>query len=174
MSSQSPPVAKPLPDCPSDGVTALRDLPNQSVSLLAATSWDGTLRVYDTKEASLQLTQTMESGPVLCLATPGDKAVVTGGLDGSIRRMELSASTSELIGRHEPDTSETSGVSCLASLPSMNVVASAGWNKKVSIWDLRTQGSVAVSALLTAYATMRPMIRDACCILTGNCRRPCD
>jgi WD40 repeat protein len=142
------PEAKPLPDSPNDGVTAIAYLPNASMSLLASTSWEGSLRVYDTKEASLQLNQAMESGPLLCLATTG-KAVVTGGLDGSIRRMELSSSASELIGRHAPDMSESSQMacSCLTSLPSMNVVASAGWNKKVSIWDLRTQGSVAVRVI---------------------------
>jgi WD40 repeat protein len=151
MASEPPPIARALPDSPNDGVTSLAYLPNPAMSLLAAVGWDGALKIYDTKEASLQLSQAMESGPLLCLATPGDKAVVTGGLDGSIRRMELSSTTSELIGRHatESETSETSGAcSCLASLPSLNVVASAGWNKKVSLWDLRTRESVAVSLLL--------------------------
>ncbi|GKY94126.1 hypothetical protein MPSEU_000378700 [Mayamaea pseudoterrestris] len=155
MSDQQPPNTKLLPDSFNDGVTAISYLPNPSVSLLAASSWDGTLKVYDTKDTSLQLSQAMESGPLLCLATPGDKAVVTGGLDGSIRRMELSSPSSELIGRHEPNLGDPSllACSCLAALPSMNVIASAGWNKKVSIWDLRTQGAIANVAIQEkAYA----------------------
>jgi cell cycle arrest protein BUB3 len=152
MTSQPPPEAKQLPDSPNDGVTALSYLPNPSTSLLAATSWDGTLRIYDTAtkdhDATLQLSQTMESGPLLSLATPGDKAVVTGGLDGSIRRMELTSSAPELIGKHEADGGDAANnvaCSCLASLPSMNVVASAGWHKKLHLWDIRMQQASAVS-----------------------------
>jgi WD40 repeat protein len=150
MADETVPEARPLPDSPNDGVTAISYLPNASISLLAATSWDGTLKIYDTQDATLQLSQPMDSGPLLSLATPGDKAVVTGGLDGSIRRMELSASAPELIGRHESDGDASQiACSCLASLPSMNVIASAGWHKKLHLWDIRMQKSAAVSGLTT-------------------------
>lgn len=146
MADQPPPEAKRLSESPNDGVTALSYLPNPSTSLLAATSWDGTLKIYDTKDGTLQLNQAMECGPLLSLATPGDKAVVTGSLDGSIKRMELSSTAPELIGRHETDGDAANvACSCLASLPSMNVVVSAGWHKKMHLWDIRMQQAAAVS-----------------------------
>jgi outer membrane protein assembly factor BamB len=50
---------------------------------VAATSWDGTLRVFDTATGTALLTQTMESGPLLSLAIASPTRIVTGGLDGS-------------------------------------------------------------------------------------------
>ena len=96
----------------SDGISALQYLPaststdattrnnnsGTSSSRVAATSWDGTLRVYDTHTGTMLLTQTMESGPLLSMAivaaSPAESSsssssqsasymIVTGGLDGS-------------------------------------------------------------------------------------------
>jgi WD40 repeat protein len=87
--SQSPPEPKPLPSPPKDGITSLLYLPQSSSfsgfsSLLAASSWDGTVRVYDTQKMEHVCTQSMESGPVLSLAVDGNgQSLFTGGLDGS-------------------------------------------------------------------------------------------
>lgn len=69
----------------SDGISALSYLPSQ-VSHVAATSWDGTIRIHDTSASpSSVLTHAMEVGPLLCLATPagGTTVCATGGMDGS-------------------------------------------------------------------------------------------
>ena len=84
MAQQPPPEAKPLPSPPNDGITALSYLPNNASSLLASTSWDGSVRLHDTSQMSSVLSHSMDSGPLLSLATPEDTNVlVTGGLDGS-------------------------------------------------------------------------------------------
>ena len=106
-----PPEAKSIATF-SDGISALQYLPaststdattrnnnsGTSSSRVAATSWDGTLRVYDTHTGTMLLTQTMESesGPLLSMAvvasSPSGSSsssqsssymIVTGGLDGS-------------------------------------------------------------------------------------------
>jgi WD40 repeat protein len=85
MSGQPPPEAVSLPDPPTDGITALKYLPSAEFSsLLASTSFDGAVRIHDTKEKKCVLSQAMESGPLLSLATPmGFNALVTGGTDGT-------------------------------------------------------------------------------------------
>ena len=104
-----PPEVKSIATC-SDGISALSYLPpttsNSSSSdgggnggdTVAATSWDGTLRVYNTQTGTMLLTQTMESGPLLSMAvvvstvpplgtssssSSSSYLIVTGGLDGS-------------------------------------------------------------------------------------------
>jgi cell cycle arrest protein BUB3 len=75
------PEAKPLPDPPTDGITALKFLPS-SPALLASSSWDGAVRIHDTEAMSCQLSHVMDSGPLLSLAVPAAD-VVAGGIDGS-------------------------------------------------------------------------------------------
>ena len=103
-----PPEVKSIATC-SDGISALSYLPPTSNSssssgggsggdTVAATSWDGTLRVYNTQTGTMLLTQTMESGPLLSMAvvvstvpplgtssssSSSSYLIVTGGLDGS-------------------------------------------------------------------------------------------
>ncbi len=75
-----------LPSPPTDGVTRLSYLPatSASSSLLASSSWDGSVRIHDTLAKTAVLSHVMDAGPLLSLATPaGATSVVTGGLDGS-------------------------------------------------------------------------------------------
>ena len=84
MASQPPPEAKSLPNPPSDGITALSYFSTIASSHLASTSWDGSVRIHDTSAQSAKVCQSMESGPLLSLATLSSSfAAVTGGLDGS-------------------------------------------------------------------------------------------
>lgn len=85
MASQHPPPeAKPLPSPPTDGISALSFTPKVKSHFLASTSWDGAVRMHDTNSFSALLSQPMNAGPLLSLATPVDTdALITGGLDGS-------------------------------------------------------------------------------------------
>jgi cell cycle arrest protein BUB3 len=150
------PEAKSLANPPTDGITSLLYLPHATSSVLGATSWDGSLYVYDTAAATtagsppLQVKHAMDSGPLLSLATPGDRSFVTGGLDGSIRRFDITTSTTEFIGQHptsSTSTNTTSGCNCLSSLRSMNLIVSAGWHSKLHLWDIRQQDSQPVATV---------------------------
>jgi cell cycle arrest protein BUB3 len=155
--------------------------------LLASTSWDGLVRVHDTSQtfnssatsASLSnamLAHNMESGPLLSLATPSPPAhsstnsqlLVTGGLDGSVKVLDMTTSTINLLGRHSSGQKAASdedaheiirpGVSCLAAVGGdhPNLIVSASWSRQLSIWDLRLQQSSSSdsSSLSSPVATM--------------------
>mmetsp|Transcript_51147 Transcript_51147/g.147593 ORF Transcript_51147/g.147593 Transcript_51147/m.147593 type:complete len:349 (-) Transcript_51147:79-1125(-) len=149
MSTGPPPEAKSIAKF-SDGISALQyfTASQQATEFLAATSWDGTLRVLDTADKSVILTQTMESGPLLSLATmstPNKTILVTGGADGSVKMMEVETSTVTLLGKHDvgsgpPTTPSSVGVSCLAAFPEHQLVASASWNRQLCLWDVRNPG----------------------------------
>jgi cell cycle arrest protein BUB3 len=127
--TQPPPEAKLLPDCPNDGITALQYLSADNF-LLASSSWDGAIRCHDTAQHKLQLAQSLNSGPLLSLCV--QDGIVTGGMNGSIQRLQLSGDV-EVLGEHE------NGCSCLAALPSEKAIASAGWNSKFHLWDARVE-----------------------------------
>jgi len=141
-SSEPLPEAKALPDAPTDGITALEYLGNKS--LLASTSWDGVLRVHDTLAQKLELSQAAEI-PLLSLARHGEKLLFTGGIDGCVRKFDIETSTTTTVGRHETASrTDSLGCSCLASLGDNEpLVASAGWHRKLHLWDTRQQAPAA-------------------------------
>lgn len=186
MTTQPPPEAKLLDKFP-DGISALQYLPASSSSnndgkkLLASTNWDGAVRVHDTTSSTspLVLTHSMESGPLLSLAvTAGSSssseaaatgtAIVTGGLDGSIKSFDIATSTVRSIGFHDignnsngtssgsedTRTNISNACSCLSTISSnedttsSNLVASASWNKQLCVWDLRQQSSTPSAQVL--------------------------
>lgn len=146
----STPESISLPDAPSDGITQLSYLPSNS-SLLASTSWDGSLRIHNTSSKTLVTNQALASGPILSLATPSNSSsssVWTGGLDGSVKQFHIESSTVELIGLHSSTTSTDDAspseiaCSCLAPLfHSDTTVASAGWDSCAYLWDARVSNA---------------------------------
>ncbi|KAI2491779.1 hypothetical protein MHU86_22778 [Fragilaria crotonensis] len=148
------PEAKALPDPPTDGVSALQYLRNgddesSSSSLLASTSWDGCVRLHDTERWVSQINQYMDSGPLLSLATMGtmksNPLLVTGGLDGSIRKLDILTNATSVVGRHSGEPSKVA-CSCLKSLGE-NLIVSAGWNSQLHLWDVRSSSQVAIASM---------------------------
>ena len=178
MAAQPPPEAKSLATFP-DGISSISYLPKKESSLLASTSWDGTVRIHDTAASSPVLTQTMESGPLLALATPSDiDAVMTGGLDGSIRLLDIPSTTTRLIGQHGDDTGSADSkhaCSCLASLDgeNKNLLASAGWSKKFFLWDIRESSAVATLDLPGKAFSMDVDSSHQRIVLATSGRRTC-
>lgn len=151
MTTEVPPAAISLPDPPTDGITQLQYLKDPK-SLLASTSWDGSVRIHDTATQSLKLQHAVECGPLLSLAVAESNdhlhSLVTGGLDGSIRLVDVQTSEVTKVGQHQEEessgsnTTTSAACSCLMSLAassSPSVVASAGWHRQLHIWDIRTQ-----------------------------------
>lgn len=148
---EQPPEARPLPDPPTDGVTSLSYLPapasaSSSSSILASTSWDGAVRLHDTSAMSQLVQRNMESGPLLSLATPSGGGIITGGLDGSVRSLDVERNAVQSVGSHTgegasppppPGAEERNAVSCLSALDGTSVVASAGWDSTFYLWDVR-------------------------------------
>jgi cell cycle arrest protein BUB3 len=144
---QPSPEALALPDPPTDGITSLKYIRATSKSLLASTSWDGCVSIYDTKEKTRQFSHQMDSGPLFSLANVESNdhhhSLVTGGMDGSVRMLDLQSSSTTIVGQHESSSGDSAACSCLLSLaPSStpSLIASAGWHKKLHIWDVRQKG----------------------------------
>lgn len=173
MESREPlPEAKALTDAPTDGITALEYLGNKS--LVASTSWDGVLRVHDTRAQKLELSQAMEI-PLLSLAAQGEKLLFTGGIDGCVRKLDIETSTTTAVGRHETtNRTDTLGCSCLASLGDNEpMVASAGWHRKLHLWDTRQQ-TPAATVDLPAKAFSMDVTSDRNLLAIGTSdRRTC-
>jgi cell cycle arrest protein BUB3 len=165
MAVQPPPEPKLL-DRWSDGISAIEYLSSSSLAsggsttLLASTSWDGTVRLHDTsKELSpALLSHNMESGPLLSIAAPvATGSLVTGGLDGSVKALDIETTTIRLVGKHATGKNKNDGsgamvtienaCSCMAAMNGdfPQVVASASWNQQLCLWDLRQQTSTAVA-----------------------------
>mmetsp|Transcript_17760 Transcript_17760/g.32132 ORF Transcript_17760/g.32132 Transcript_17760/m.32132 type:complete len:348 (-) Transcript_17760:230-1273(-) len=177
MSHQPPPEARSLPDPPTDGITSLSYLPSkESLSLLASTSWDGALRVHDTSAMSRVLSQTMDAGPLLSLATPGNGAIFVGGLDGSVQKFDMGTSSTSLIGVHtaDPGGEPKNACSCLASLDKTgNVVASAGWHSQFHVWDVRTANRPVITVELPGKAFSMDSVNDNRVVVGTSSRRNC-
>lgn len=79
------------------------------------------------------------------------EALATGGLDGSIRVLDIPSTTSRLIGTHGKagTVDSKTACSCLESLGPENstLLVSAGWSKKLYLWDIRTHSPVAETEL---------------------------
>lgn len=89
----------------------------------------------------------MGNGPLLSITAPTEgcdgTVVYTGGSDGTIARFDVGASTMDVIGRHSKVASSSlspPAVSCLSYL-SNNLIASAGWDKTLHIWDVRVDAA---------------------------------
>ena len=157
---------------------------NNKRVLLASSSWDGCIRIHDTTDirngadkAKLVALNNMESGPLLSIdayTTTSDTSgtdttdnnnneeafIITGGLDGSIKRFVVSSSQIQSIGSHyllNKSTSTTNNnndgtngdgddhldscaCSCVKAL-SYHHVASAGWDSMFCIWKCHTDST---------------------------------
>jgi cell cycle arrest protein BUB3 len=171
-SEPSIPEAKALDDPPTDGITCLSYLGKKM--LLASTSWDGVIRVHDTSTKALMLSHAMNSGPLLSLGVQDEQWLFTGGMDGSIKRLDMETSKDFLVGRHEAtNNNEKVACSCLCSLGE-NLVASSGWHKQLHLWDARQQTPVATIALPGKAFSMDvdPKAKNLLAVATSG-RRTC-
>jgi WD40 repeat protein len=178
---QPPPEARSLPSPPTDATSSLSYLPDDSSSssssLLASASWDGSVRVHETTTMTtapvgpggeLKLVHCMETGPLLSMAVES-KTLYTGSLDGSVQMLDIESKTPQLVGRHQATSAAAAAVpgnsnssssssnnacSCLVALPSSQpLLASASWNKKFHLWDVRqSSGRPATTADLPGKA----------------------
>jgi len=80
-------------------------------------------------------------------AGAGEKGVIyTGGIDGSVKRFDIASNSVSTIGMHSPNIAAISGsekkvaVSCLAVVGD-GLLASAGWDGKFHLWDIRSDAS---------------------------------
>lgn len=107
----------------------------RSRDLLAASSWDKTIRIYDVDESNNGRSKVTFSwsSPVLdCGFMEGDGKIVFGDLDKNVNILDVETNTAVTAGQHNAP------VRCVQYHHQLNVVISGGWDKKIRAFDPRT------------------------------------
>ncbi|KAI9216489.1 quinon protein alcohol dehydrogenase-like superfamily [Blastocladiella britannica] len=138
-------MASTLPEPPSDGISALAFIPGTAISraherhLVAAASWDRSVRVYDAAARAPVATVPI-SDPATGLAwspIPGPHTVYTTTARGAVLALDLASFAVTPIGAHTDGT----GLRCVsvapAAAPDAGTVYTGGWDGKVCAWDPR-------------------------------------
>ena len=129
---------------PSDAVSCLAWHPDPSTKLLACSSWDSTVRVYDlatdtgTALPSLKLSSCIPTDEP-CLSVCWDNTanrLFAASIDTTIKAYDVSTKQSVDVGRHD-------GVKDVHYMPAARMLCSVGFDKMLRFWDQRQQNAVA-------------------------------
>ena len=160
-----------LVDPPTDGITGLSFLGTSK--LLASSSWDGSLRIHDTgdygRNSKLQVSHSLNAGPILSLACREDHGddtntatttLYAGALDGSVQAFDVTTGQVTLIGKHKvPSISNNNNNSATAAACSCvglmaPLVVTAGWDRRLYVWDIRQDNNNNGTTKNTAVVTV--------------------
>ena len=121
-----------LRDPPRDGVTAIRWHPSAGYNSLLVSSWDSTVRLYNSTENSLR-TNLEQPCPVLDADFVDDSRAVSAGLDGIVRLHDFHSAAESVVGSHE------NSVRCVRQCTNVgpSCIVSGSWDHCVKLWDLR-------------------------------------
>ncbi|KAI0045634.1 WD40 repeat-like protein [Auriscalpium vulgare] len=114
---------------PFDSISALRFSPTQPNHLLVS-SWDTTVRHYDIA-TNEQKAKFDHRAAVLAIAYPDASRAYSGGLDTSVKELELETEKINHLGQH------ADSVSSLTHLKERNTIISGSWDRTVRFWDPR-------------------------------------
>lgn len=150
-----------LPEAPSDTISCLAWSPVSD--LLAVSSWDNSVRIYEVNSTGNVQPRAMYSHENMCLScawwADGTK-VVSGGGDNAVRSYDLQSGQSTQIGAHD---GLVTGV-CVVDV-GQPMVASVSFDKTLKYWDLRTPQPVATVALpdrASKISTAKKLLAVAC------------
>lgn len=162
---------------PSDSISALKFSPAAGQNLLLVSSWDHKVRCYDIK-GNIQHTGEMANlsseliafiehpAPVLdvCFAADGT-GCFSGGCCNTVRMWKFEATRgmqqSVEIGRHDAP------VKAVGFIPERNMLVSAGWDRMLKYWDLRSPNPV-LSVQLPGRADCMAVGGNYCIVGTGG------
>lgn len=131
-------LGKALSDPPTDGITGLGFCGD--TSLLLASSWDGTVRIYDAAADRLN-GMFVHGAPVLDATFEGEGVIYSGGLDGTVKRYDFFAGQETLLGQH------AAAARCVGWLPGRGLLASGGWDATLRVWDPRAPAGAPVATV---------------------------
>ncbi|KAI0078612.1 WD40 repeat-like protein [Panus rudis PR-1116 ss-1] len=114
---------------PFDGITLVRFSPSNPSHLLVS-SWDTTVRLYDV-DANEQKAKFDHRAAVLTCCFADSSRAFSGGLDTSVRELDLNTEKVNHLGQHA-DSISTSNYS-----RDLNVLITGSWDRTLKIWDSR-------------------------------------
>ncbi|KAF2169406.1 hypothetical protein M409DRAFT_52653 [Zasmidium cellare ATCC 36951] len=134
-----------IQDSPQDSISDLRFNP-QVEHLLAAASWDNTVRIYDINQTGGNKGVAMFSheGPVLsCCWSPDGQTLFGAGIDKTIRMLDLSSNSQQQF-----PTTHTQPIRSIHSftINSTPILTTASWDTTLKYWDLRQRHPIATLA----------------------------
>ncbi|EPS57466.1 hypothetical protein M569_17352, partial [Genlisea aurea] len=108
---------------------------------LLISSWDSFLRLYDVDESQLRLEASNDGTALLDCCFESDSVALSADSDGSILRYDLYTAEKNAIGKHDDIAT------CVEYSVETSQIITAGWDKKVKLWDPRSATSS--SSLIT-------------------------
>lgn len=154
-SSKSSSSQYQLKNPPQDGVSSLCFSSKERSDALLATSWDGSVTLYDTKLDSVRWKQSLEEEvPVLCCEFAGkdDTVGFSGSIDGKVHVHNFEISGSKANSTRILSNGHENGVSCVGYSEELNIACTGGWDKKLCTWDIRSNESRTAIAELPGKA----------------------
>lgn len=116
---------------PTDGITCVRYCPNSKKSLLLVSSWDSFLRLYD--GANLHTQIELETALLSCCFGATDSEAFTGGLDGTLYRVDLSTRGRKSIGSHKGTIRHVHYTN------DYHLLCTGGWDSMIQFYDVRNK-----------------------------------
>lgn len=127
---------------PCDGITSL-DFSKEQTDLLACSSWDKTIRLYDVSSNIPKGTIKLESSLLSCIflqSCSSNETVICACVDGCVTEIDLEKQTSFIFGKHQK------GVKCL-SINEPDSIFSGGWDKRIFLWDKKEKKNKLIANL---------------------------
>ena len=135
---------------PSDTISSLQWFPNPQMKILAASSWDGKIHLYEVvttgyqKYLSQKTVYTSQNEPILSIAWKKDASMLFAGCgDNTVKVFDVNTGKSMVLGSHDGP------VNSVYWIEQMNLVMSVSYNSQVKFWQLGNQN--AVGQLSTDY-----------------------
>ena len=118
---------------PEDGISAVEFCPSQN-SMLLVSSWDRTIRLYDVAKNEQRLAVS-NSMPVLDCAWQDQARVLAGGLDKTLKIVDVNSSQERVLGQHD------NAVKCVEYSPEHSVIVTGSWDGTCKTWDPRAEAA---------------------------------
>lgn len=115
-------------EIPSDGFSKVTF--NTSDNILLASSWDGSISLYNTTTLSL-LSRNAALAALLDCTFTGPDTYITGGLERHVSYYNVNRPDSKILGDHDD------AIRCLRYSNQLNLVISGSWDRTVRMWDPR-------------------------------------
>ncbi|KAH9979138.1 WD40 repeat-like protein [Russula compacta] len=114
---------------PFDSISSLQFSPASS-NLLLASAWDSTVRLYDIA-ANEEKTKFDHRAAVLSSVFSDASHAYSGGLDASLRELELETEKIHAVGQHDD------AISSVRYSSEANAIITGSWDRTVRFWDPR-------------------------------------